>query len=176
MEALVQYTIPVKGLGQGIHQFEFQIDRHFFQHFEASPIEDGAIKLKLTFDKRVDMFILDFVFEGTVKADCDRCLAKIDLPIADQQQLLVKLSIEQESDEAEVVYVSPEISKLNVAKYAYEFICLAMPLIKVYDCENEQERVCNDEMLAYLEQSEADEAQESENPIWEELKKFNSDK
>ena len=40
MEALVQYTIPVKGLGQGIHQFEFQIDRHFFQHFEASHLPD----------------------------------------------------------------------------------------------------------------------------------------
>jgi uncharacterized protein len=92
------------------------------------------------------------------------------------QTLMVKYSMEEEPEEAEVIYISPETQVLNVAKYIYEFICLAMPLIKVYDCENDENRVCNEEMLRYLNQEpEAEEEAESGNPIWDELKKLNSD-
>ena len=177
MDALIQYTIPVRGLGLGVHQFEFQIDHNFFQHFEQSPVQDGNIELKFTFDKRSDMFVLQFDFEGTVKTDCDRCLEAIDLPIKDNQQLLVKLSTEEQKEDADIVYVSPEISQLNVAKYAYEFICLSLPLIKVYDCENDENRACNPEMLNYLNNENKEGTPENEqNPIWEELKKFNTEK
>ena len=177
MDALIQYTIPVRGLGLGVHQFEFQIDHNFFQHFEQSPVQDGNIELKFTFDKRSDMFVLQFDFEGTVKTDCDRCLEAIDLPIKDNQQLLVKLSTEEQKEDADIVYVSPEISQLNVAKYAYEFICLSLPLIKVYDCENDENRACNPEMLNYLNNENKEDTPENEqNPIWEELKKFNTEK
>ena len=143
MDTLVQYTIPVKGLRNGVHQFEFQIDHNFFQHFEQSPVKDGNIELKFSLDKRPDMYVLQFDFGGTVKTDCDRCLAQIDLPIQDCQQLLVKLSTEEAGEDAEVVYLNPEVSQINVAKYIYEFICLSLPLIKVYDCENNEARVCN---------------------------------
>lgn len=176
MDALIQYSIPVKGLHNGMHQFDFQIDRAFFQNFEASPIEDGRIDLVLYFDKRPDLLVLQFVFRGFVKTECDRCLAAIDLPLQGDQTLMVKYSMEEEPEEAEVVYISPETQVLNVAKYIYEFICLAMPLIKVYDCENDENRVCNEEMLRYLNQEpEAEEEAESGNPIWDELKKLNSD-
>ena len=112
-------------------------------------------------------------FSGTVKADCDRCLAKIDLPLSDQQRLLVKFSVEQELEEAEVVYIHPETQQLNVSKYIYEFICLAMPMIKVYDCEEEENRPCNEEMLGYLDHEE--EEKTDSNPIWDELKKLNKE-
>ena len=171
MDTLEQYTIPVKGLGFGEHEFSFHIDRHFFKHFEQSPIKDGSIELSLIFDKRVDLFELQFDFEGTVLTHCDRCLDELDLQVADSQRLLVKLSLEDRVEEAEVVYISPDVSHLNVAKYAYEFISLAMPLIKVH--ENLED--CNPDMIAYLEGNNSQEQEEDSNPIWEELKKFKND-
>ena len=172
MDALEQYTIPIKGLGLGIHQFDFEIKRAFFQRFEHSPIQDGAIQLNLTFDKRLDMYVLQFDFEGFVQTNCDRCLDALDLQLSDSQQLLVKLSAEERIEEAEVIYISPEASMFNVAKYAYEFICLSMPLIKVHSESN----ACNPEMLAYLDgNEELEENEETSNPIWEELKKFKKD-
>ncbi|HQU61037.1 MAG TPA: DUF177 domain-containing protein, partial [Saprospiraceae bacterium] len=189
MDPLIQYSIPVKGLRNGIHQFDFQIDRSFFDNFENSPISDGDIRLHLEFDKRPDMFVLQFDFEGTVRAECDRCLAEINLPISDSQMLLVKFSLEEEVDEAEMVYISPETIKLNVAQYIYEFICLSMPMIKVYDCESEAVRPCDDDMLRYLsnsqeqeqeapaeaEEEEQESKEEKPNPIWDELKKLSND-
>ena len=108
MDPLITYSIPVKGLHNGIHQFEFQIDRFFFENFENSPIADGAVSLKLEFDKRYDMFVMQFHLEGTVRTQCDRCAADIDLPILDDQRLLAKLSHEEEAEEADVIFINPE--------------------------------------------------------------------
>ncbi len=177
METLVQYALPVKGRRDGIHHFDFQIDRSFFKHFENSPIRECTIDLKLELDKRPGMLVLQFDFSGSVRAECDRCLEEIDLPVSGSQQLLVKLTSEPGREEAEVVYMDPEESSLQVAQYIYEFIVLALPMIRVYDCENDPEAQCNPEMLAYLQQQEeeAEEIQPVNNPLMDELKKLNLD-
>lgn len=178
MDGLIEYSIPVKGLHTGAHTFRFRIDRSFFQHFEHSPVSDGDIDLSLSFDKRPDLFVLEFDFEGTVKTECDRCLATIDLPVSGHQRLLVKFSETEELEDAEVIYIHPDTQQLNVSKYVYEFIVLALPMIRVYDCENDENRQCNMEMLKYLEQNEPSNGEDIEpeiNPIWEQLKKSLND-
>ncbi len=173
MESLKHFSIPIQGLKEGVHLFDFQIDPVFFSHFEDSPIVEGNFAVKLSFDKRPDMLVLDFDLEGTVGTECDRCLANINLPVKDQQQLIIKYSLE-EKEEAEAVYILRGESELNVAKYIYEYICLSMPMIKVYDCENEDPSVCNDEVFDYLDRtvdSESD-STETSNPIWDQLKQI----
>lgn len=167
MKALVQYVIPVSGLRDGMHEYQFQVDTAFFEHFEDALVKEGEIDLKVWFDKRPNLYTITFDFEGTVKTACDRCLETINLPIQDKQTLMVKLSEEGE-DDADMVFVSPHTKKLNIAKYVYEYISLAVPMIKVYDCENDEEPPCNEEMLDYLD-GEGDE-EPTDNPIWESLK------
>jgi len=110
MKPLIQYSLPVKGLRKGTHQFDFQIDSAFFEHFEGAPVSDGNIELTLLFDKRPNLYVLDFQFSGTLKTECDRCLAWIDLPVSGEPRLMVKFSTEadRESEEADVVYIDPE--------------------------------------------------------------------
>ncbi|GJM31554.1 MAG: hypothetical protein DHS20C18_05550 [Saprospiraceae bacterium] len=177
MDALIQYSIPIKGLYPGVHKYNFQIDQSFFQAFENSPVADGDVAVSLELDKRTDVYELDIEFSGTLKTECDRCLAGISLPVSGEANLLVKLSLEPQPEEADVIYISPEQPRLNVAKYIYEFVCLAMPLIKVYDCEEDENPPCNEEMLDYLDKNNPDAVKESENnPIWDELKKLSKDK
>jgi uncharacterized protein len=174
MDWLIQYSIPVRGLRNGTHQFDFQVDQAFFSQFENSPVADGNVDVVFTLDKRPDMFVLTFDLTGTVKTDCDRCLAQIDLPVEDAQNLIVKFSDQEEAEDADVVFVHPDIQHLNVARYVYEFIILSMPIIKVYDCENEVNRPCNQEMLRYIQNGKDDAENEADpNPFWEELKKLN---
>lgn len=175
MDPLIQYTLPVRGLRSGVHQFEFQVEDEFFHQFENSPVTQGDVEVTLTLDKRPDMFLLEFDFVGTVKTDCDRCLATIDLPVQDTQHLIVKFSEAEEAEDADVIYVHPDIQQLNVAKYVYEYIILSMPIIKVVDCENEANRPCNQDMLRYIQNGNntvASEAGNENNPIWDELKKL----
>jgi uncharacterized metal-binding protein YceD (DUF177 family) len=173
MKSLLPFSIPVKGLRPGVHEFDFQIDRRFFKAFEASPVNDGQVSVRLLFEKRPGLYVLSFHLEGMVKTECDRCLALIDLPISADQQLLVKFSEENEAEEADVVYINPEDSHLNVAQFIYEFIILALPMIKVYDCENDENPKCDWEMLKYLDGENQD--QEASNPIWDALKDFQAD-
>ncbi len=183
MDPLIAFSIPVRGLRDGIHQFDFQIDRSFFGQFESAPVQDGDVSLQIELIKRPGLYTLTFSFEGTVKTECDRCLAPIDLPIEGEQRLLIKVSEAAEGqpaedpDDPDVIYISPEQQKFNTAPYAYEFVCLAIPMIKTYECQEEEEPPCNEEMLDRLGMPEPDEAAEEEtadNPIWAELKKLSN--
>ena len=81
MNALDQFSIPVSGLSNGLHGYDFSIEKDFFQAFEESPVKDGAVKVHLDFDKREDMYIMSFSFEGKVEVTCDRCLDSFALPL-----------------------------------------------------------------------------------------------
>lgn len=175
MKDLVQYVLPVSGLKLGIHEYEFQVDKTFFKHFEDSLIEDGDVHLKVKLDKSSDLYVVNFDFEGTVKAECDRCLANIDLPIEGHYRLLAKLFEESSSeDDADVIYLASSIQRWDISNLVYEYISLSLPIIKVYDCDEDENRVCNEDMLKYLdiEDTPEDDDPPPNNPIWDKLKDF----
>lgn len=189
MDALIQFSIPVKGLRQGVYDYNFHIDRRFFECFEASPVENGNVDIRLRFDKQPGMFVLDMDIEGTVNTECDRCLAPIQLPIADQRNFVVKFSTEEETDDEDVVYIHPDAQRFDLAPYIYEYLILAIPMVKTVDCENEPPEGCDRELLerfvlreeeleniAEFEPEEEDTESEGEpDPIWAALKNFNND-
>lgn len=183
MDTLKPFKIPIKGLKPGIHQYQFDVDRLFFSHFEKSPIEEGNIKVELKIDKRPEMLVLDFDFFGKTATSCDRCLANIQLPLTGKDQLVVKFSEIDKEDDEEVVYLPWETPELNVAPFIYENIVLSLPMIKVYDCETEAPQPCDKKMLEYLNNDQSipsaeaqGEEPENSNSIWSELKKnFKSD-
>ncbi|MFQ5448128.1 MAG: DUF177 domain-containing protein [Saprospiraceae bacterium] len=168
MEALDQFTIPVSGLRDGLHEFDFSIGDEFFKCFEESPITHGQIEVRLRFDKQPDMYELAFDIKGTIVTPCDRCLEDFDHPIDDLQHLLVKFD-EEEWEDADVVYIAPGTPSVNVAKYIYEFINLAIPMVKTHEKAGER---CNPEMLKFLKRQDAGEKPRS-NPAWDALRDIN---
>ncbi len=150
MDNLQEFSIPIKGLKTGIHEFDFQIEKSFFEQFEGSTIQDGDFEVHLKFDKRESFFELFFDFDGEILTDCDRCMTPIRLPFGGDAHLTVKLTLETLEEDAEVVYISPEESHFNVAQYIYEFIALAVPIFKTYDCENDDPRPCDFDILNRL--------------------------
>lgn len=176
MGALVEFTIPIKGLGAGNHRFNYQVDRLFLQHFPESPVTDAAIQVQFDLEKKPGLLVLNFDIKGTVRTTCDRCLAEIDLPLNGQHRLLVKQSVEEASEDPDVVFLHPEATKLEIAPFVYEFVVLSIPMIKIYDCEDEEPLPCNEALLDRLyaeeEETEATEEEITDNPIWEELKKI----
>lgn len=170
MASLKNFSIPVRGIKSGVHQFSFHLDSTFFAEFSDSLIGESDVNVKLDFDKRPDMFVLDVDVQGTVKEECDRCLADINLPIEGKYQLIIKLS-DHESEVDEVVYLPAETTEINVAKYIYEFVGLSVPMMKIYDCQNDTPPPCNQAVLTRLEKE--DQGQEkTNNPIWDELNKL----
>lgn len=174
MISLTEFSLPIQGLTEGQHEFNFQIDKDFFKHFESSPIQQSKIQVRLDFDKRPDMFVMDFNISGTANIECDRCLELFDFPLNVQNQLLVKKA-EEEKEDLDIIYIIEGSPSLNVAKYIYEFICLAIPMSKVHE---DADLDCNEDMLRFIQSGHSEKKEESksdeEKPsIWEALKKFN---
>ncbi len=167
MNAFGAYAIPILGLKTGVHHYQYTIDRDFFAHFEGVPIETGTVNFDLNVEKRSDMLLLDFTLQGFIGTECDRCTAQINLPLADERQLIVKYSEQPDDEEDEVVFISRDLSHLNIARYLYEFTILALPITNTYACEDDPEPPCNQDILKFLKKDTDDDKPSS---IWDALK------
>ena len=181
MNPLIEFYLPVRGMGVGQHEYDFQIGQAFFEQFEGSLIENGSFGVHVVVDKRVDMMTFSMTFSGIVATTCDRCLANIQLPLEGEGDLIFKF--EEGADEREdnhdesVIYISPLTPRLNISGYIQEFLSLALPMVKVYDCESENPKPCDLEMLRYLSQQNTsgsegngDDDENDDNPFRDALK------
>ncbi|MEL6658686.1 MAG: DUF177 domain-containing protein [Bacteroidota bacterium] len=169
MDTLQPYILPLKGLGTGSHQFTFAVDSDFFAAFPDSPVQQAEVQLTLDLDKRPNLLVLDFSYNGWVEEKCDRCLTQIQLSVEGANQLLVKFGEpEEENEDEDVVYIPAETAVWSVAQFAYEYILLGIPMIKA--CE-EVSDTCDQEMLSILEGNDNSE-EERHNPLRDALKNW----
>lgn len=174
MSILEHFSIPYIGIKDGLHQYRFKADNSFFAMFENSPIKEGDFDIIVNLDKRSSLSELDFEIDGHIGASCDRCLADIRLPISARNHILVKVS-NKISEDDEVIFIKEDHSHLDLSHIIYEFIVLAMPLMNIYDCENEEPRKCDMNVLKKLSIDVIEEAEPTTNKIWENLKDINLD-
>ena len=176
MKALKQFSIPFTGLKLGKHQFDFEIDKSFFDAFEYSLVKDGALKATLDLDKQETMLLLNFHIWGTIQLNCDKCLAEFGQPIEIKERQIVKFAEDElESDDLEIIVLNRKESEIDVSEMIYEFINVAIPYIN--NCEQAgTDQKCDPEMLATLEKlatgSAENEEEKSDDPRWEALKKL----
>lgn len=168
MNVLDHFSIPYKGMGNGIHTLKFSVDTDFFKEFEDSHIDNGNFEVDVELDKRHDHSILLFEIKGKTKTSCDRCLSPINLPLYGNFKLHVKHGENEESND-EIMFIHPETSILNLSQVVYEYISLSMPIIKVYDCDLEETPPCNFKVLNRLYKEEKEDSEE-EKSVWDSLK------
>ena len=176
MKALKQFSIPFSGLKLGKHQFDFEIDKSFFDAFEYSLVKDGALKVTLELDKQETMLILNFHILGTIQLNCDKCLAEFAQPIEIEERQIVKFAEDElESDDLEIIVLNRKESEIDVSEMIYEFINVSVPYIN--NCEQAgTDQKCDPEMIATLEKLASGNEEEQEDniddPRWEALKKL----
>ena len=176
MKALKQFSIPFTGLKLGKHQFEFEIDKSFFDAFEYSLVKDGALKAEVELDKQETMLILHFHILGTIQLNCDKCLAEFGQSIEIKERQIVKFAEDDlESDDLEIIILNKKESAIDISEMIYEFINVAVPYIN--NCEQAgQDQICDPEMIAKLEKlssgSTEKEEEQNDDPRWAALKKL----
>lgn len=176
MKALKQFSIPFTGLKLGQHQFDFEIDKRFFDAFEYSLVKNGALTAKVELDKQETMLILNFQILGTIQLNCDKCLTEFANPIEIKERQLIKFAEDDlESDDLEIIMLNRRESEIDVSEMIYEFINVAVPYIN--NCEQAgQAQSCDPEMIATLEKLSSGNAiieeEQSEDPRWAALKKL----
>jgi uncharacterized metal-binding protein YceD (DUF177 family) len=163
------YYLPLHGDDEGTVNAQYNIDKAFFDTIEETPIKDGKINISATLDKRSDIMVLEIEVKGTVKSNCDRCAASINLPVDSSFEYAVKRG-ELKADDNMIIYISSHDIELDIKNVIYESICLAKPLINAYDCESEDPRPCDMEALEKLEWDDEEEGGTSD--VWEQLREI----
>ena len=132
MKDLKEFDISFIGLKEGVHQFEYTIDKTFFDFFNYDEFYDSNVKVELSFLKNTTIFELNFVFSGWVEVACDVTTELFHQPIEAEMYLAVKFG-EEFNDENEELLIIPFFeNKISVAQYIYEAIVLAVPLKRVH--------------------------------------------
>jgi len=150
LQSLKQYSIPFTGLKIGHYQFDYDVNRSFFDEFEYSLIKDGKLKVKLDLEKQETLMILDFKIEGEIELNCDKCLADFPNQISVTDRLIAKFSDNEDlGDTEEVMVIKKNEVEIDVSSFIYEVITLAAPYVSV--CKEPGElSTCDQDMLKKL--------------------------
>ncbi|RXR20780.1 DUF177 domain-containing protein [Flavobacterium amnicola] len=174
MKVTNEFLIPFLGLKLGKHQFEYQINKAFFDHFEYDEFDSSAIKVNLVLDKQSTMLELNFKHSGTINVPCDVTNEMFDLPIKGKLKLIVRFG-EKFNDENEELLILPfGEHQVDVSQYIYEMIVLSIPLKRVSPGAKDKKAL---EKLNNIEVKDEQEVKEEEiDPRWAALKKLLTDK
>lgn len=165
------YRISFKGLKEGKHKFEFEIDDSFFEKLEYSEITKGKLQAIVELNKKPSFLELSFKLNGFIILICDRCLDEYNQEVDYEGSMYVKFSeTDQESDD-EIIYISPKENDLDLSHYIYESIILSIPLKRVHPDDKNGMTTCNPEMIKKLKNYKTDEpADDGVDPRWDDLK------
>ncbi len=168
MNLLKDYDIEISKIDLGLHEFHYQIRDEFFGLFDNSLIDHGSLKVELILDKRTTNMLLLFRIKGTLALICDRSLDEFDYDLETENELILKFGEEAGELSDQIEMIPFNIQMINVGKYIFEFICVAIPMKKLHP------RYKNDSMDDIIVFSSKNEKEENSkiDPRWSELEKL----
>jgi uncharacterized protein len=165
------FVIPISGLKEGLHLYDFELGSKFFEEFEESEIREGNLSIGIELDKRSSHFDLNIRISGEVRICCDRCLEMFFQHIDCENRLLFKFGKTRDDSDPEIITIPADEYEIDVKQYLYEFIHLALPIQRVHPADTYGNSTCDPEMLEKLKQHIVNE-EKGNDPRWDELKKL----
>lgn len=144
-----------------VRTYEYFLDNQFFTDIDGAEVQRGKVNVSLKVERKVSSFEMTFHLSGTVIVSCDRCLDDMEQPIDSDNRLRVKLGKEYAEESDEILVISEDEGRVNLAWFLYEFVALNIPIKHVH-----MPGKCNKEMSARLRRHSArrsDEDDEAEN-------------
>jgi uncharacterized metal-binding protein YceD (DUF177 family) len=165
------YALPISGLKEGRHYYDFEINKEFFEQFEESEVKEGNLKAVIEADKRSTHIDLVIRIRGDVRISCDRCLGVFSQTIDCENRLLIKFGKVHDESDPDIITMPADENELDLRQYFYEYIVLALPIQRVHPNDKNGKSTCNPEMLKKLKEHLVNE-ENGTDPRWDELKKL----
>ncbi len=165
------FDIPISGLKEGQHYFDFKIDKAFFEQFEESEVKEGELTAVIEADKRSSHVDLIIRINGAVSISCDRCLGIFSQPVDCINRLLVKFGKTHDDDDPDMITMPADEHDLDMKQYFYEYILLALPIKRMHPDDSSGNSTCDPDMLQKLKEHIISEENEND-PRWDKLKKL----
>ena len=145
MEKIELYDIDLKNFKESSAVYSYKVGHDFFEMIDAPAIKNGNLDVRVIIKKNIGYFDFRFQIEGVVEGVCDRCLDSLDVEVETEDTLKVKLGIEYDDSNDDILIIPEYEGVINIAWYIYEFALLSLPYRIVH---NEGE--CNEEMIESL--------------------------
>jgi uncharacterized metal-binding protein YceD (DUF177 family) len=174
MKSTNEFLIPFIGLKLGKHQFEFQINKKFFEQFSYDEFENCTVIANVVLEKKATMLEINFKHKGTVNVPCDLTGEYFDLPIKGKLKLVVQFGDMFNNDNEELLILPHGEHQLDLSQYIYEMIALSVPLKRVHP--GIKDGTLQSEALEKLKKVQVKEIKEEIDPRWDKLKQLLTDK
>ena len=186
------YKIHLKTLAPGVHTYEYELDRKFFEAIDGEEVKKGDVNVILNVRRTSSSFELNFDIEGVIKVSCTRCLDDMNLDVDTESRLIVKFGSEY-SEESDEIVIIPEVEgEINIAWFLYEFIALTIPIKHVHprgECNRtvsskfkkhravsaDDEDDDSDDIIDDDSEPQEDEDVQQTDPRWDALREINLD-
>lgn len=145
MGKFTDYSLPLKSLPKGEHNFTFKLGKQFFVDMESTDIRDACLTADVTVRYANDIYDLDLHVSGEITLLCDRCLDEMSWPIDASYQVMVKYGEVYRDDNDKMLEIPSSVNDLNVAYMLYDTVSLAIPIKHVHPLGK-----CNRQMSAML--------------------------
>lgn len=165
MDALRQYNIDIFNLSNSTHNYTFEVNNTFFNHFENSLVGRGVAEVNVSLTKSATFIEMQFQIKGEIELVCDRSLEKYTEKVENTNSLLFKYGDSWEELSDEIMVIPKDEQRLNMGQYIYEFICLDIPMKKIHPKFRDQEN----EGVVYS-SKEKDSTEKKSDPRWDKLK------
>ncbi len=174
---LKEYTIQFIGLKQGEHDFEYTINKTFFEYFDYDEFNDANIKLSIVLNKKTTLLELHFKISGSINTNCDVTNESYNQDLSNEFNLIVKFGDEYNNENEDILIVPHGTYEINVAQYIYELIVLSIPAKRVHPGVLDgtlQSDILN--KLKELSPKQTNNNNKEIDPRWDTLKKLLTDK
>lgn len=171
MEGWKELVLNLPGLAEGVSEIKTTVNTDFFTLFAQSPITRAEYQVRVLVDKKPNLYILNIEATGWYEANCDRCLELIQIPGEASYQYFVNVkgdAVDTEADE-DVLVLEEGATRLDLRPLVYESIVISLPMINVYNCEDDDQSPCDPKVLEILREQEQKDLK-SANPTWDVLK------
>jgi uncharacterized metal-binding protein YceD (DUF177 family) len=167
---LNQFVINFTGLKEGEHNFEFDLDNKFFEHFDYNDFNSCQLKAEVKVNKKSNLLEFSFNSKGLININCFVSNEPFDYLLENEMKLVVKFSSGLINDNEELLVLPVGSSQLNAAQYLFEMIILSLPIKIIHP--GVEDGSLESETLKKLKEleSNAKEKSSKNDPRWDKLK------
>ncbi|MFM1879470.1 MAG: hypothetical protein RLZZ241_2336 [Bacteroidota bacterium] len=171
-----EFNIPFSGLNLGKHQFEYQIDKSFFEAFDYEDFNAADVKVLVVLDKMSTVMEVEMQATGTVNVACDLTNEPYNQPLSGKLKLVVKFGDSFNDEDDEILILPHGEHQFNIAQYVYEMLVLSVPTKRIHpgvlDGSLDSELL---DKLQELQPKTEKEEQKNTDPRWDALRNLIKD-
>ena len=170
MKSISKHKIEFAGLKVGKHQFNFELNKEFFENFSFFDFNNIDLSVDVDLTKKSTLLELNFHLKGSVNVNCDMTNEPFDMPFDKEDFLVVKFGQEYNDEDNEILVLPFGEHKIILDQYLYELVILSLPRKRVHP--GVEDGTLESEIIGILDELKPSGLGLETDPRWDKLKKI----